>query len=867
MLKRLLVAIATVIGFASLSVSLCSAGTPRVVDDGDRVVLSHNVNPNASPEFDIGETDYSLPMEHMIITLQRSAAKQAELDQLLAEQQNPASANYHKWLTPEEFGGNFGASTEDIAVVASWLTSHGFVVEELPKSRTWINFSGKVADVERAFNTQIHDYYVNGQVHHANSVDPSIPRGFADVVGGIVSLHNFPRKAMNHGIEPDYTYGSSHYLSPGDFSVIYDVNALYNAGINGTGQSIAIVGRTHPSSSNWTTFRSMMGLPANPPQVIVNGSDPGDLGAAEDGEADLDVEWSGAVAKNATIDFVVSKSTNTTDGVDLSAQYIVDNNIAPVMSTSFGQCEAQLGAAENAFYNSLWMQAASQGITPFVAAGDSGAAGCSNAGSTTGTGQGVNGLASTPYDIAVGGTELNEGSGSYWNAANASNGSSALGYIPEIAWNESGSASICPSGDTCSELWSTGGGVSSLYKKPAWQVAPGVPPDGRRDVPDISLSAAGHDAYLVETQGALYAIGGTSASSPSSAGIMALIVQKSGQRQGNAAVRLYQLGNAQYGSGGTQVFHDITSGNNSVPGVTGYSCTAGYDLATGLGSIDASALVSNWAGSSPAPASVPDFAIVAATTALQIIQNASGKTTISTSGSNGFNATVALSVSGLPAGVTASFSPSSISAPGAGSSALTLTASSTTAPGTYTVVITGTGGTKTHTATLTLKVTGMTTLFSDNFEVGGWYEAQISGTGGAWSLTGSGQHPAASPYGGLLMADFNSFSAAAMSQTRMFNITGIAVPNSFTTVALNFWMYHDTAYPGDNDHVQAQITTDGITWSNVGSAISRYNGTTGWAQSSIDLSAYKGKTLYLGFAGISGKGNDIYLDNVSVVAQ
>jgi subtilase family serine protease len=866
MFKRLLVATATVISIASSSVPLCYAGT-RIIDDAVRVVLSHNVNPNARPEFDIGETDYSLPMEHMIIALQRSAEKQAELDKLLADQQNPSSAGYHKWLTPEEFGENFGAGPDDITAVTSWLTSHGFVVEELPKSRTWINFSGKVADVESAFNTQIHDFYVNGQAYHANAVDPSIPQGLADVVGGVVSLHNFPRKPMNHGIAPEFTDGSSHYLSPGDFATIYDVNALYNAGINGTGQTIAIVGRTHPSSSNWATFRSSMGLPANPPQVIVNGTDPGDLGADEDAEADLDVEWSGAVAKNATIDFVVSKSTNTTDGVDLSAQYIVDNNIAPVMSTSFGECETQLGAAENTFYNNLWMQAESQGITPFVAAGDSGVAGCSDASSTTGTGQGVNGLASTPYNIAVGGTEFNEGSGSYWSSTNATNESSALSYVPEIAWNESGAASICPPGDTCSDLWATGGGASSLYSKPSWQVAPGVPSDGKRDVPDISLSAAGHDAYLVETQGALYAIGGTSASSPSSAGIMALIVQKTGQRQGNAAVRLYQLGNAQFGSAGTQVFHDITSGNNSVPGVTGHSCTVGYDLATGLGSIDASALVNNWAATTPTPSTVPDFALVAATTTLPVAQGSSGTTTISTTVSNGFNASIAFSVSGLPSGITASFNPASISAPGKGSSTLTLTASSTTIPGTYSLTITGTGGTKTHSATLTLTVTGITTLLSDNFSEGGWYEAELSGTGGSWSLTSKGIHPAASPYNAQLMADFNSSTAAANSQTLMYKTPSISVSNSFTTVTLTFWMYHDTANSGDNDRIQAQITTNGTSWIKVGPAISRYNGTTGWAQASIDLSAYKGNTFYLGFVGISGKGNDIYLDDVSVVAH
>ena len=485
--------------------------------------------------------------------------------------------------------------------LTGWLASHGFAVEEVGRGRTWINFSGTAADVERAFRTRMRDYRVDGTLRHANAQDPSIPRGLADLVAGVVSLHNFPRKSMISGVratplqsQPEYTSGSTHYLAPGDFATIYNLNPLYAAGIDGTGQSIAIVGRTNPSNSStkWATFRSLMALPANAPQIIVNGADPGDQGANEDVEADLDVEWSGAVARNATIKFVTSKSTISTDGVDLSAQYIVNNNLAPVMSTSFGLCEQDLGSG-NTFYNNLWAQAASQGITSFVSTGDSGAAGCDSPSSPTASGGlAVNGLASTPYNVAVGGTEFNEDSGSYWNSSNGTGYTSAKSYIPEVAWNESGNVS------GGSGLWATGGGASTLYGKPVWQVAPGVPADGHRDIPDVSLTAAIHDGYLVESvyhhSTALLVVGGTSASSPSFAGLMALVVQKTGQRQGNANVALYQLGTAQYGAAGAAVFHDTTSGNNSVPGLTGYSCTTRYDLATGLGSVDANALVTNW---------------------------------------------------------------------------------------------------------------------------------------------------------------------------------------------------------------------------------------------------------------------------------
>jgi len=582
------------------------AKSPRVIDDNDTVSLKGNVHGKARPEFEVGSADPELPMERMVLTLRIPAARKGELERLLQEQQDPASPNYRRWLSPEQFAQRFAPDAEDVASVTGWLKSRGFKVEKVSRGRTSINFSGSAAQVERSFRTPIRRYQVDGRLHHANSRDPEIPRALADLVAGIVSLHDFRRAPMNsgaralaQGVEPNYTYGSSHYLAPADFAVIYNVKPLYDAGIDGTGQSVAIVGRTNsPLSSgptgNWASFRSTMALPAKAPEVIiVDGIDPGSQGDNENNEADLIVEWAGAVAKNATIKFVTAKSTYATDGVDLSAQHIVDNDLAPVMSTSFGLCEAAMNAGENAFYNTLWQQAAALGITSFVSSGDSGAAGCSSAGAATGSGLGVNGLSSTPYNVSVGGTQFDDGGGGYWNAQNGAGLSSARGYIPEIAWNESGNVS------GGAGLWSTGGGVSLIYAKPSWQAAPGVPAGSMRSIPDVSLTAAGHVGYLVRTQVAgstgYYAMSGTSASSPAFAGLMALVVQQTGERQGNANVRLYQMGNAQYGLGGAQVFHDTLAGNNSVPGVTGYSCGTGYDLATGLGSVDANALVSNWA--------------------------------------------------------------------------------------------------------------------------------------------------------------------------------------------------------------------------------------------------------------------------------
>ena len=593
---------------------------------------------------------------------------------------------------------------DDLAEVNAWLARSGLAVDEIANGRGWINVSGSVGQVERAFKTQIHKFNVDGKLHTANAKDPSIPRGLADVVGGVVTLNDFGRKPMNHGFKPvpDYTSGTSHYVAPADFAKIYNVNPLYTAGINGSGQTVAIVGRTDIALGDVKYFRSFFGLPANDPVFVHNGVDPGNLGGGEEGEADLDVEWSGAVAQNATIKFVISKSTTTTDGVDLSAQYIVNNNVAKVMSTSFGQCESSMGTTENTFYNNLWSQAATQGITSFVSSGDSGAAGCNGGNDTTGSGAAVSGLASTPYNVGVGGTQFNDTASpsTYWSSTNnGTNQSSVLSYIPEIAWNESANVT------GGSGLWASSGGQSTVYTKPSWQVCVGVPATNARFVPDVSLTAAGHDGYLVvqghtATVSGLGAVGGTSASSPSFAGLMALVNQKTATSWGNANTKFYSLANAQYASGGTVIFHDVTSGNNSVPGVTGFSCGTGYDAVTGVGTVDANSMVNNWSG-----AATPDFGISASPTSVSVAQGGNGTSTITTTVSGGFNSAISLSASGAPAGTTVSFSPTSIAAPGSGSSTMTMAVGASTAAGTYTITATGTGGSTTHSATVSLTVT------------------------------------------------------------------------------------------------------------------------------------------------------------------
>ncbi len=668
------------------------------VDDEHRVPLPGNRHPLATSQYDAGAVSSGYRMDRMVLTLLPDASQQAALDQLIEDQHNPESPSYHQWLTPEQYGESFGVSEADAAQVTAWLQSHGMVVEEVTTGRRLIVFSGTAGQVQSAFHTQIHTYKIGNEVHHANASDPEIPVAFSGVVGGVLSLHDFRSSPMHNGARiptPDFTSGSSYYLAPADFATLYDLGPLYQQGINGNGQSIAIVARSNINLSDARQFRSSFGLPANDPQIILNGSDPGTSNQAEETEADLDVEWSGAIASHATVKFVVSKSTSSSDGSYLSAQYIVSHNLAPVMSMSFGLCEAALGSSGNKFFNSLWQQAAAQGITVFVSSGDSGAAGCDSSSATKAThGRGVNGLCSTPYSVCVGGTEFNDKTtpSLYWAATNgAGTDSSALSYIPEVAWNESAAGG----------LWAAGGGVSTIYGKPSWQTGAGVPADGKRDVPDVSLTAAGHDGYLIYQNGGLYVVGGTSAAAPSFAGIMAAVVQNTAARQGNTNTVFYSLA-ARQASGGASVFHDTTGGNNSVPGQTGFNAAPGYDQATGLGSIDASVLVQHWGDAT----AVPSFHATPASSAVALVTGSNASLTFNVAVSGGFNAPVALSVTGLPNGITAAFAPTTLGAPGSGSSILTFTASATAKVGSYPVTVIATSGSTRQSIPLTISCTG-----------------------------------------------------------------------------------------------------------------------------------------------------------------
>ncbi len=608
---------------------------PRIVqtlDESHLTTLRGNVHPLALARFDRGAAPPSMPLNRMLLVLKRSPEQEAALLRLLDEQQDKSSPNYHKWLQPEEFGKRFGPADADVQAVTSWLQTHGFQINQVSKGRSVIEISGTAAMVQEAFHTALHKYVVGNSAHWANATDPQVPSALTPVLAGVWTLHNFQKKPMlrvssEHfpltyppGAKQPLATGSNghHFLSPGDFSVIYGINPVYQSGINGTGATIGVVGRSDFNPGDVLGFFGIFGI-SRSISILANGPDPGNLGGGEEAEAVLDATWSGALAPGASVQFVVSASTDTTDGVDLSELYIVDNNLADIMTESFGICEPHVSSAEQAGMNALAQQAAAQGITYILSSGDTGAEGCDHLSSTIASGPvAVSAPAATPFNTAVGGTMFDENGhdSTYWSAS-TSTPVTALKYIPEKVWNESCTSASCGSN---ANIAAGGGGASTVVAKPSWQSGSNlhIPNDGFRDVPDISLTSASHDPYLLclagscSQQGFLVGISGTSAAAPSFAGIMALVVQKTGSRVGLANYVLYRLANSQSlsqcnGSNTTTapaascIFNDVTVGNNAVPGEPGfggaspqYTSAAGFDLATGLGSLKVNNLVNGW---------------------------------------------------------------------------------------------------------------------------------------------------------------------------------------------------------------------------------------------------------------------------------
>jgi pseudomonalisin len=675
---RLFLAVATLLVFACDGAARAAAPASSIhaappsdlitaaIDQNARITLADQRPPWATPANDLGAVSDELMLRNLSIRLNRTSEREVAFQHLLAAQQNPASPEFHRWLTPVEVGEQFGASQQDIDAITSWLEQSGLNVDGVANSRTRILFSGTAAAVAKALATRLHVFQVGSKNRIANADDPRIPAAFAQVIGavhGLYATERLPQIRTAHGLRaaasgkarfPQDTYCPSssscqYTVFPADFAKIYDIDPVTSAGITGSGQTIAIVGKARVYGADLTNFQNLAGVSFSAPGVIVppNGRDPGSPATScttsnpdtcdnpsdavqNQSEATLDVERAASIAPGAGIDLIVSADINSSDGTlledgsDLATNYAIDTSPVParILSISFTVCEAEAGAADTQSQNQLFEQAAAEGVSVFVASGDSGAAGCEGQTSTPGAGQSpsINELCASGYVTCVGGTEFADGAdpNQYWATSDSSNFLSALGYIPEGAWNDPVDDKGHPQFDA------TGGGVSVYTSTPTWQKGPGVPGTQGRYTPDVSFAASPREGYFtcfaagggscVVSSGSFEFVGagGTSASAPDMAAIAALLNQKQGGAQGNLNPHLYAL--AQAPANG--VFHDVTvasSGvaactistpslcNNSTPGASGlsgglagYPVGSGYDEATGLGSIDVANLLAQW---------------------------------------------------------------------------------------------------------------------------------------------------------------------------------------------------------------------------------------------------------------------------------
>ncbi|MGO9850509.1 MAG: protease pro-enzyme activation domain-containing protein [Steroidobacteraceae bacterium] len=662
------------------------------IDEGRVVRPAGNTRSEANARNDRGRVPDSMPLEHMLLLLKRPAERELELQHFIRQLHDRKSPFYHHWLSAVEFGRRFGLAQQDLATITGWLTRHGFTVNAVYPGGVVIDFSGTAGGVRSAFRTEIHALEVRGVRHIANMSDPQIPAALAPAVAGIVSLHDFRPHPTLHRAHAAFTLSSSvHLVVPADLATIYNLNPLFTSGVTGQGQTVAVVEDSDVySTTDWSTFRSVFGLAGYPgsfseaSEVHPGGcADPGVTGDQD--EAILDAEWASAAAPGAAIELAACANSSTTPGVFLAAENLIASASPPaIISISYAGCEADNGLTANQAISSAYQQAAGEGVSVFVAAGDWGAAVCDAGSGLKYATQGiaVNGLASTAYNVAVGGTDFGDyyanTTSTYWSSTNNSVYGSALSYIPEIPWNEScasvliatfegysptyGSSGFCntKAGASYLDFIAGSGGPSGCAvqgmqsdtcagtPKPSWQAGPGVPSDGVRDLPDVSLFASdgpwGHAYVFCDSDGSICSTsksdgpskwataGGTSFATPILAGIQALVNQSTGARQGNPNFVYYTLAASQSASGlkcnstsgnavsSGCVFYDITQGDMDVvcegsndcylpSGTYGvlstndgayaaaFGATSGWDFATGLGSVNAANLVKYWTSS------------------------------------------------------------------------------------------------------------------------------------------------------------------------------------------------------------------------------------------------------------------------------
>lgn len=835
----------------------------RVPASGEtRVALRDSAGTHAARAQQLGALAGDTALTSLSLVLKPTAAQDAALTQLLADQQNPASASYQQWLTPEQFGERFGAAQADINLIESWLRSNGFVVQSVPASRNRIVFSGTAAAVESAFRTPLQRYRRDGREFYENSVAVQLPQSLAAVVSGVSGLSSYRLAAPQvHRLaqvkaSPEYTTSTgAHYLVPDDLRTIYGTKALLSSGYNGSGIKIGIIGQSAVDTTQLTYFQQKTGQTLNlPTMVLVPNTGNSNKVSGDELESELDLEYAGGNAPGASVQFIYTGCTSTTtsspfpdtgncnnDGVFGALVYAITNNLAPILSLSYGSCEGEIVADANTILEPALKQANAQGQTIMVASGDHGAASCDTSYTATvaRAGLAVSYPASSQYVTGVGGTQLSSDSSTYWTTSNDSSLGSAITYVPETSWNDS---------LTQGQLAASGGGVSQIFAKPSWQVGTGVPADSHRDVPDVAFPAnvTEHpyltcDAERPCTSGTKSftltgstpdgdAVGGTSAGAPTFAGMLAVVEQANGGRAlGNVNPSLYAL--AQ-GTSKSTIFHDITTGNNIVSctigtpncitGTLGYSAGVGYDQVTGLGSLDIPSLRTALAGYA---AGTPRIALavpssISAGTAVTFTATLSGSGAIPT-GTVAFSVdgTVVSSAQTLSSG-TATYSYSGFTSNGSHTVSVAYSGDGTYSSGTAsaTVTVTAITPTLTLTANPASPATGTAVTFTATLSSTGSvptgsvvFTTDDGGTSGSVPLT-SGS--ATYTYAGFTTAGLHVVTAAytpsASAYTAASMTTNVVVTGNTQTMALLLQLLLSTATVAPGGSITASVTTNGI---------------------------------------------------------
>lgn len=599
-----------------------------------RQVLRDSRVPQAETMRDMGAISGDRVIAGITLVFNRSASQEAELQDLLSQQQDKTSPQYHQWLSPEIFGRRFGMTDGDLQTTADWLAASGFQAMSVSPSRDRITFTGTASQVEVAFGTELHRYQGEGDEHFAPSSDLTLPSALAPVTAAVLHLSDFrpkPNAVLRAQPRPLYTTSATqaHFLTPSDLTAMYDYPISAGKDLQGQGQSIAVVGQSYANTSAAGPVNALLGLGGpSLSAVLVPGSGVEAISPGDELESELDLEYALGTATKANV-FLVFVGDQANYSVYDALAYAIQERVSPVISISYSTCETLLSMTALNQANAVFAQAAAQGQSLIAASGDSGSTACAPVTTSSGLtttqiqASAINFPADSPYVTAIGGTQMAAasfaaGNTTYWASATGVDAEfSLLSYVPEVAWNE---------GSATAGILAAGGGTSSVVARPAWQTGvPGLGSGGYRLVPDLAFQAStqnpgflvcSDDPYAVQALGSTatcasgpitsstshFLAGGTSFAAPAFAGMVAVLNQtQNALGQGNLNPTLYGLaGNAATYA---KVFHDVTAGtiacvsgaaNCTAAGQVGYSAAPGYDEATGLGSLDLGALIQVW---------------------------------------------------------------------------------------------------------------------------------------------------------------------------------------------------------------------------------------------------------------------------------